>query len=157
MVIQRLQNLYLFLSAVCVAIFALTTPATVATADGIMLVSAKGLTMTLPDGPALQPHLMPSLIAITIVCAAFILLTIAKYKTLKKQKFYAGICVALTAALAAALAAVVYTLTNGFQDGHTVALRWSAMLPLLAIVLQAMAIAGIKKDIKILSGYDRLR
>ena len=152
MVIQRLQNLYLFVSAVLLLFFAFIN--SVIVEIGAKTVSFSCIKMSvMPDGGETFIPISIVLVALSVILSV---LAIAKYKDLKVQK-----SVTLRSMLCV-VALVVYIFINVsvVAEAHSVTAfkpTVAICMPLLAFVLQIMAVRGIKSDIKLLRDSDHIR
>lgn len=148
MVIQRLQNLYLFLSAVLMAVFAYINVFYVNAPESSLSVSCLGIY----DLNGID--LSPVSIVLAILAVVFPLLTILKFKILKLQKSLCSVCVVINLGLMAYLAVTAYV---NYSE-MTVSLNYTAVVLLvLAIVLDILARRGVMHDIKLLRDSDRIR
>lgn len=152
MVIQRLQNLYLFLSAVLLLIFAFTTSVIVEV--GTKIVTFNCIKMCgIPDRGETYVPISIVLVALSVILSV---LAIAKFKDLKVQK-----SVTLrTMFCVVALVAYIFINVSVIADTHSVLSikpTFVMCLPLLALILQFMALNGIKNDIKLLRDSDHIR
>ena len=152
MVIQRLQNLYLFLSAVLLLIFAFTTSVIVEVGTKIVTFSCIKM-CGIPDGVATYVPISIVLVALSVILSV---LAIAKFKDLKVQK-----SVTLrTMFCVVAPVAYIFTNVSVIADTHgvlSIKPTFVMCLPLLALILQFMALNGIKRDIKLLRDSDHIR
>ena len=152
MVIQRLQNLYLFLSAVLLLIFAFTTSVIVEVGTKIVTFSCIKM-CGIPDGGETYVPISIVLVALSVILSV---LAIAKFKDLKVQK-----SVTLrTMFCVVALVAYIFINVSVIADTHSVLSikpTFLRCLPLLALILQFMALNGIKRDIKLLRDSDHIR
>ncbi len=152
MVIQRLQNLYLFLSAVSLLIFAFMTSVIVEV--GTKMVTFSCIKMSgIPDGGETYLPISIVLVALSVILSV---LAIAKFKDLKVQK-----SVTLrTMFCVVALVAYIFINVSVVADTQPVSSfkpTFAMCLPLLALILQFMALNGIKSDIKLLRDSDHIR
>ena len=148
MVIQRLQNLYLFLSAVMMAILASVNVFFVETADTTLSVSCLGTYDV--NGIALSPVS----IVLTVLAVILPLLTLSKFKLLKLQKSLCAVCIVAELGLIAFLAITVYSQ----YETSSVSVNYIAVaLFAIAVVLDLLARRGIAHDIKLLRDSDRIR
>ena len=152
MVIQRLQNLYLFLSAVLLLIFAFTTSVIVEVGTKIVTFSCIKMSCS-PEGGETYLPISIVLVALSVILSV---LAIAKFKDLKVQK-----SVTLrTMFCVVALVAYIFINVSVIADTHgvlSIKPTFVMCLPLLALILQFMALNGIKSDIKLLRDSDHIR
>lgn len=153
MVIQRLQNLSLFIALILMTIFAFV-PFIELSAPVILGETAVG---NASDSLlALSPYSISwGMFAINIVICILLLVTILKFKNLKQQKNLSFISLIIIICYLISVSIVSSLIINAHNMEWTII--WTAIIPILAVVLIAVAIKGIKKDIKILSSYDRIR
>lgn len=153
MVIQRLQNLYLFIAAILMAIFAfvpfieLTTPEILG---------------EIPTGKAedsllaLSPYSISwGMFAINICVCVLLLLTVLNFKNLKLQKKMSFISLIITLCYIVSISIVSILIINTHNCEWSLLL--SAAIPVVTIIFIVLAISGIMKDVRILSSYDRIR
>ncbi|MFN0037861.1 MAG: DUF4293 domain-containing protein [Saprospiraceae bacterium] len=150
--IQRIQTIYLFLSAAALS-GSIFTPLATASGDATVLAStgdnffADGIywAKESPGGMAL------------LFAAAFSLLAIFLYKKRPRQMQLAGGMAILTVLLLGALAALGYQYAQRLPDGTAAHLAIGSALPLVAIPLLVLAYRAIKKDEELVRSSDRLR
>jgi len=137
MVIQRIQTLYLLLSAVFMTVFLFVPYGYIAGDEGVM---------TALDGLSGPATVIPAAVAILLS-----LLAIFLFKAPSSQKLF----VILSALVSLAVAALaVYVVVSGSD-----AASWGfgGAFPVLAIVCDVAALRGIRHDERLLRSYDRLR
>ena len=148
MVIQRLQNLYLFLSAVLMTVFAYINVFFVESADLSLSVGCMGTY----DVNGLS--LSPISIVLAVLAVVLPLLTLSKFKLLKLQKSLCAVCLVAKLGLIAYLAITIF----GQYSASSVAVNYVAVaLIAAAAVLDLLARRGIAHDIKLLRDSDRIR
>ena len=149
MVIQRLQNLYLMIAAILIAVYAFTASVmakvgeTVYSFDCIRQISQEGV------------KYLPVSLVLAILAFALVIVSIVKYDDLKTQK--SAVC----RSLLICMALLVYVCVNAYFTadaiGASLSFTWAIAMPIVVIVLHLMAVKGIKHDIKLLSDSDRIR
>lgn len=144
MQIQRIQTLYIFLAVVAMAIFIIVPYGEVDFVNNQPIVTQKLYTM------AEYGILIPA--AATVL---LLLVDIFMYSNIGLQKTVLAIGMLLTLCC---IAVVCFTLfkqaeAEGMEARFAV---WDILLP-IAAVLELMALSAIKKDIKRLRSYDRIR
>ena len=144
MVIQRLQNLYLFLSAVLLLIFAFTTSVIVEVGTKIVTFSCIKM-CGIPDGGETYVPISIVLVALSVILSV---LAIAKFKDLKVQK---------SVTLRTMFCVVALSVIADTHSVLSIKPTFVMCLPLLALILQFMALNGIKSDIKLLRDSDHIR
>ncbi len=79
---------------------------------------------------------------------------IACYKSRKTQMRLCNGCIALNAAW---YAYFIYGLLSTFSEMGGFSMNWTLCIPLVSIILYAMAHSGIKKDDELVRSMDRIR
>lgn len=144
MQIQRIQSVYIFLAIVAMAIFIIVPYGEVVAVGQTPVQSETLYTM--------------SQYGVLIPCGAVVILLLTAlflYKNLPLQRTVTVISLLLTLST---MAVVCFAL---FKEGQAEGIDahfsvWDILLP-IAMVLEIMAVAGIKHDINLLKSYDRLR
>lgn len=141
MVIQRWQSVLLLLAVVLMCIFCVTPLATYA-AD----TSAESLT-------AVYVKDAPVLLTVSILVAALLFITIFLYKNLKRQMTVTLLSIVL----------IVATIVTGFfviynaYPGADFVLFGGILLLVISLILALSAYLLMKRDLRKLRSYDRLR
>lgn len=141
MVIQRWQSVLLLLAVVLMCIFCVTPLATYA-AD----TSAESLT-------AVYVKDAPVLLTVSILVAALLFITIFLYKNLKRQMTVTLLSIVL----------IVATIVTGFfvvynaYPGADFVLFGGILLLVISLILALSAYRLMKRDLRKLRSYDRLR
>ncbi len=140
MVIQRWQTLLLLIAVVLMGIFCSTPWATYA-AEGV----AEATPVFIADAPVM--------LVVNIVIAVLLFLSIFLFKNLKRQMTVTMLSIILICASIVTCGIVLYTAYPGAS------LIWTGgvLLLLVALVCAIFAYRFMKKDHKLLTGYDRLR
>ena len=148
MVIQRLQNLYLLLAAIMMAIFVFVPVMNVTSDAGLFTLSALSTGIV---GNPMQPHWLLHCLDVLIV--VMLVATLFKFKDLRLQMKLCKVDITLLVALILSIFVMWF-----LQRGHGIAVMslWM-LLPFAATVLTMMADGCIKKDRKLLSDSERLR
>ena len=148
MVIQRLQNLYLLLAAIMMAIFVFAPVMNVTSDAGLFTLSA--LSTGIVCNP-MQPHWL--LLCLDVLIVVMLVATLFKFKDLRLQMKLCKVDITLLVALILSIFVMWF-----LQRGHGIAVMslWM-LLPFAATVLTMMADGCIKKDRKLLSDSERLR
>ncbi|MGM9859316.1 MAG: DUF4293 family protein [Muribaculaceae bacterium] len=133
MVIQRIQTLWLLISAILLAVFAFTT---FGTAGDASLCACQ----------------VPAVMVIALATAALTLVDIFLFKNLNLQIRVAQMCILLVVATVATALISIYVTFEGSAN-------WvgGVTLPILAGVLCFLAVKGMKHDRSLLHSSDRLR
>lgn len=164
MVLQRWQSVFLFLAAIFIAILPFFSIMEFQTPTAVYDYSVLGLTMqgipTTPNATA-NAQLAETVyswgfIALNALIALFLIVTIFTYKTLKTQKKFCKIAIALIVCLCASIGIYSYFLVEGLQS-ESLNISGAVLLPVVALILIIMAHNRIGRDQKILSSYDRIR
>lgn len=79
---------------------------------------------------------------------------IATYKSRKTQMRLCNVCIVLNAVW---YVYFVYGLLSTFTKIGSFSMNWTLCIPLVAIILYAMAHSGIKKDEEMVRSMDRIR
>ena len=133
MVIQRIQSLWLLISAILMVLFAFTPFGSVGDAS---LCSCE----------------VPALIVIALATAALTVVDIFLFKNLNLQIRVAQMCILLAIASIATALISVYVTFEGTAN-------WTGgmILPVVSLILYFRAIKGMKHDRSLLHSSDRLR
>lgn len=139
MVIQRLQSLLLLLAVVTMAMFTVSPLATYQSESGLMMsVCAK-------DAPVL--------LTVSLLVAVLLFISIFMYKNLKRQMTVTLLSIVL----------IVATMVTGFfviynaYPGADVVVFGATLLLIITLVLAIGAYRFMRKDLRKLRSYDRLR
>lgn len=135
MVIQRIQSLYLLIAAIVMGVLCVFVPVAL-----------------LPDGQLLTVFSFPQLIIVDALCILLLLISIFLFNNLKFQMKVTRINVVLIILSALLQAYICYTLPES-----TPYIVTPAILYVVALILTAMALSGMKHDYKLLHDSDRLR
>lgn len=146
--IQRIQSVYLFIAALLVGFLVLFPYAEIAK-DGVVYVSnIKGITL---DGAS-----KASGIFVTVLIGAILVLhgyAILSFKNRKSQIRLVAICILLIICLCGLFSYYTY----GSFSGALISLKISMAFPLIAIILDYLAIRAIGKDEALIRSIDRIR
>jgi len=144
MVLQRIQTLYLLVAAILMATFTFL-PVMEITSNEVITVGA------LTSCGVNQPSVL--LLCLDALISLLTLVTIFKYKNLKKQISLAGVLLLLLVSLLVCIG-VMFVMQKGIAIA---VLQWPVALPVVAIVMVMLARAGMKHDKKLLSDSERIR
>jgi hypothetical protein len=153
--IQRIQTVYLFLAILLIAaLFYLPFAELTNTKGELYLLDAKGLY------PVITQIAVPLFIntAVLILCAACIalmMITIFRYKTLKRQMSLAKISVLALLILAAVIFYEIYTSTHMLGGSYNIKIY--AVFPIISLILVWLALRGMHKDDQLIKSIDRIR
>ncbi len=148
MVLQRWQTVYLFLAAVLMIVFAFMTSITIQFGPQQYMLGAIYSGIAGETHPDMLLSVMDALIVVITI------ITIFKYKNLKSQMNLCAICIALTIAMLLCIMVLAFTQKS---NGTVSVMHLGNVLPIVAIVLYALAYRGIAHDKKLLSDSERLR
>lgn len=140
MVIQRIQSVYLLIVAILMTVYSfldvvLVQSVATGTMEKLSLFNASAISFTL-----------------SALVAVLSFITIFKYKQLNLQIALCTVSILLTLTQ---LSVLIIELMS--QELESVELFICNCMPVVAIVFLVLSIAGIKRDKKILSNYDRIR
>ena len=144
MQIQRIQTVYIFLAMVAMAIFLIVPYGEVVNVGSEPVVGEKLYTMYE------YGLLIPA--AATVI---LLIVNIFLYRNMSLQKSVLTISLLLTLCC---IAVVCFTLFKqaGAEGVDATFSVWDILLP-IAVVLEILGLAAIKRDIKLLNSYNRLR
>lgn len=144
MQIQRIQTVYIFLAMVAMAIFLIIPYGEVHYLTSDPVVSEKVYTMYE------YGLLIPA--AATVV---LLIVDIFMYRNLPLQRTVLTISLLLTLCCIAVVCFILFkqAKAEGMDADFSV---WDILLP-IAVILEILGLAGIKRDIKLLNSYNRLR
>jgi hypothetical protein len=146
--IQRIQTLFLIVSALLIGILFILPFAELAKDGVIYLFNCKGIML---DGVVKQSgFVVVAFIAIILAVSVFI---IADFKNRKRQINTILLNIVLKLALLGILVFYSYFSFIGAQ----VSLKVGMVFPLLAIVFDYLAISGVRKDEALIRSIDRIR
>ena len=148
MVIQRIQTLFLLLSAILIAVFAFLPALTIQSLETTYQLGA----IYSGDGVSTKPDIL--LLSLSGLIFVLSVIAIFKFKNLKQQMQLCAINIVLTLALLLSVAALAFTLKT---PPATVEIGLGNLLPLVSIISFAFAYRGIKHDKKLLSDSNRIR
>lgn len=92
--------------------------------------------------------------ALLLVSCLLAVAAIATYKSRKTQMRLCNVCIVLNAVW---YVYFVYGLLSTFTKIGSFSMNWTLCIPLVAIILYAMAHSGIKKDEEMVRSMDRIR
>lgn len=138
MIIQRWQNLLLFIALLLMCVFFFTPYATVAVQGGVEEIYA---------------YSAPVFLTLNLVIFVMLIIAIAFFKNLKKQRTVTATTILL---LVASVASAIIMACNASPEAQLVWLGGVSM-PVLAVLCCVVAYVCMGKDQKKLRSYDRLR
>ncbi len=138
MVIQRIQSVYLLIVSILMAIYSFMDVVLVQTATSMEKLSL------------FNAGKIPFILSVLVAVISF--LTIFKYKKMNLQITLSSACILLMLTQVVLLVVEVYSMNYSNVEFFI-----CNCMPVLAVIFLGLAIAAIKRDKKILSGYDRLR
>lgn len=146
MVIQRWQTVWLLIAAILMAVFCFVPMALV---TGVTT-GADSASVT-----PLMPADMPVLLAVAILTALLLAVTIFLFKDTRRQRTLTLMCMLLIAATAVTEALVIFNWDT--TSGDSVSWMGSVFLLVGAFVFAFLAYRGIRHDENLLRAADRLR
>lgn len=145
MVLQRIQTLYLLLAAILMAVFTFMPVIGLVNDGGEFLVGA------VPTCGVNESSYI--LLVLDVLIVALSLVTMFKYKNLKKQITFCSVLLLLVITLLACIGVMML-----MQKGVSIAVvQWPIAFPFVAMVLVMLARGGMKRDKKLLSDSERIR
>ncbi|MDL2310182.1 DUF4293 domain-containing protein [Parabacteroides sp. OttesenSCG-928-B22] len=151
--LQRIQTVYLLLVSL-LFIALLFMPLTVITADQVYRFDVTGLNTTLPEAELLFPTW--GLFALTALIALLAFVTIFLFKNRILQIRLSIFNALLMVGFYALVFYYVYNL-KGDMEGATVSIKFGLAFPLIALILDWLAIRNIGADEALVRSLNRLR
>ena len=145
MQIQRIQSVYLLLSAILMAVFTFLPVMGIASDSEMLSIGAVnvcGIT-----------HAMPLLLCLNVLIFLMALITLFKFSDLKLQMKLCKFTILFIVTLLVCIAVMAFMR----RANSAVSLNWSVILPVAALVFAILAHKGIKHDKKLLSDSERIR
>jgi len=146
--IQRIQTVYLFISALLIGLLFLLPFAEIAKDGAIYLFSFKGILL---DGTVKQSGLVISVLLAIIM--ALHVLAVFSFKNRPQQVKIIFFTILMLLGLLGLFIFFTYFSFSGAQ----ISFKTGVVLPLVAIILDYLAIRGIKKDEALIRSIDRIR
>ena len=146
--IQRIQTLYLLVSAILLALLFALPIAEIAKDGAIYLFNYAGISQ---NGTPLKSGFVISFLVGIIVLLQMV--TIWSYTNRTRQIRMTICSIFLLVGLLGAFSFFTYYSFNGAQ----ISFKLGAIFPLIAIVLDYLAIRSIKKDVALIRSIDRIR
>lgn len=146
--IQRIQTVYLFISALLIGLLFLFPFAEIAKDGSIYLFNFKGILL---DGVLKENGIAISVLMVVIV--ALHGFAIFSYKNRKRQKMI----VIFTILMMLGLFGLFIFFTYFSFSGAQISFEMSVVLPLVAIIIDYLAIRAINKDEALIRSIDRIR
>lgn len=137
MVIQRIQSLYLLIAAALMIVFTAVIPV------GQL------------DGTPIMAYNLTGLLVVSSLAGILTLIDIFLFKNLKLQIRMCSISMFMVAATEAVIAVCFYAMPE-IEYGMP-QLIWTVAFPVASFIFLMLARAGMKRDNKILTDYDRFR
>lgn len=154
--IQRIQSLYLLLTAIASVLFLSGSFLSFFNDSGSgVFMNYRGIWL---EGPGGVPQMQESQIIIPMVVLLIIILSVVAiflYKNRKNQIKVALATVFLSAALIALTAWFAWSAGEKYQAVLNPGIR--TFLPLIILLFSILAFLGIRKDENLVRSYDRLR
>ena len=146
--IQRIQSVYLLVSALLLGLLFLLPFAEIVKDGAIYTFNFKGILL---DGAVQQSGLAISVL--TVVLMVLHGFAISSFKNRKRQKMIVSYTILMLLVLFVLFIYYTYLSFSGAQ----ISLKISVVLPLLAIVIDYLAIRAIDKDEALIRSIDRIR
>jgi len=148
LMIQRVQTLFLIISAILIGILFALPFAEIAKDAVVYLFNSKGILL---DGVVKQSGFV--VIAIITIILAVSVFAIFDFKNRKRQIN----TILLNIVLKLALLGILVFYSCFLFSGAQISLKVGMVFPLLAIVFDYLAISGIRKDEALIRSIDRIR
>ncbi|EGJ71192.1 hypothetical protein Bcop_0985 [Bacteroides coprosuis DSM 18011] len=149
--IQRIQSVYLLLVTVILAVSAFLPLGYFSTDEGMSDAVFKPLGLALEDGT----YSTWALFSLLMLGAVLALITIFLFKNRPMQIRISIFNSILIIGYCAALIYFIFKLQNTFDIKFF--MKWTICLPIVALILNYLAIRGIGKDEVLVRSYDRIR
>ena len=146
--IQRIQSVYLLVSALLLGLLFLLPFAEIVKDGAIYTFNFKGILL---DGAVQQSGIAISVLIVVIM--ALHGFAISSFKNRKRQKMIVSYTILMLLVLFGLFIYYTYLSFSGTQ----ISLKISVVLPLLAIVIDYLAIRAIDKDEALIRSIDRIR
>lgn len=146
--IQRIQTVYLFISALLIGLLFLFPFAEIANDGAVYLFNFKGILL---DSVLKENGIAISVLMVVIV--ALHVFAIFSYKNRKRQKMI----VIFTILMMLGLFGLFIFFTYFSFSGAQISFEMSVVLPLVAIIIDYLAIRAIGKDEALIRSIDRIR
>lgn len=140
MVIQRIQSVYLLLVTILMAIYSFSD-----------VVLVKTIAESFEKIRLYDLSLVAFILSLLVTLLSFV--TILKFKSMKLQIALCSVNIMLVLTQLVVMVVDALGLTTAQFDQFLL----SNSLPLLSVVFLVLSISSIKRDMKLLSSYDRLR
>ena len=145
MQIQRIQSVYLFLTAVLMAVFTFLPVIGLINDNGQESIGAIAMN-SITYGSWL-------LLCLDVLIIVLAMITLFKYRNLKLQLKLCKILLLLIITLLVCVGIITYMQ----KGGAIAAVQWGIALPIVSMVCVMLAHKGIKHDRKLLSDSERIR
>ncbi len=146
--IQRIQTVYLSISTILIGLLFLLPFAELAKEGAIYLFNFKGVLL---DGVVKETGLIVTGLIVIIIASQ--VLAMFRFKNRKQQNKIILFAILMLLCLLATLVYYTYFLFAGAQISYKI----GAVLPLIAIVIDYLAIRAISKDEALIRSIDRIR
>ncbi len=153
--IQRIQSVYLFLTALLASLFLKGSILTFNNISGRIRMNLTGISQANVNNTL---HPGNNLVPLAVIIALIIIVAISAVFFFRKRKLQMKLTVLLIILELVFAGALVYyaiSVMNGFQAEIT--LNYKMFLPVIMIILSVLAYRGIRKDEDLVRSYDRLR
>jgi hypothetical protein len=146
--IQRIQSLYLLLSTVLVGLLLFLPFAEIIKDGAVYLMNLKGILL---DGPVIQSGIIVLFLVVVIVFMHIYIILKFKQRLLQVRLIKIAIL-----SLLALFGMFFFTAYNTFS-GALASFKISHVFPVIAIILDWLAMRAIKKDEALIRSIDRIR
>ena len=145
MIIQRWQSLLLFVAVIFVAVFCFTPYAIVSTVAPEAVTDSATIVQIFPKDSTV-------LLIVNLLIAVLLFISIFMFRNLRKQMTMTMVSLVL---IAASVATTALTLWHNYPEALV---NWVSIgLLVVAFILVLLAYRCMRKDLRTLSSYDRLR
>jgi cell division protein FtsW (lipid II flippase) len=151
--IQRIQSIWFFLAALCIALLLFVPIISKVINDSEYWINTIGLYQQ-TNGAANKIEAFLPMTIITVASAILLLVTIFMFKDRKRQKSVAFVSLILILVLSILTYINLEKITGGLEG---VTYKLGAILPIIAIIFIYLGVRGINNDEKLIKSADRLR
>lgn len=156
--IQRVQSIYLAISIIISIVFAILPFATFEVNDTLYSIKALGLYYADQSGSGFESPNM----SLSVVLLFHLLIGVTTILNFKNRKMQIRLC-SLNVVLLLVMTGLIFFSTTEIPSGlledtlPEITYGFSALLPILSIVFQVLALLAIKKDEQLIKSMDRIR
>lgn len=153
--IQRIQSIYLLLTAILMAV-TVFSPIVAVQQSIITLMQGIDLSLLQQDSKPYFQYLLCIILALVIISGLLAFITIFLYKKRKRQimlcKINSFIIIAIYILLGVSIFALAESMSIAFKD-----FKYGFILPLIALIFNILATSKIKADEKLVQSLNRIR